>query len=238
MKKLVIVAAVTATFCGAVQAGEWTYEGHHGPGHWGDISPTCTTGVNQSPIDVTHGVNAELAPLALNYQGQVTALTNNGHTLQATVTGSNTFTIDGDVFELKQFHFHTPSENLIDGKQYPLEAHFVNQDQQGNLAVVAVMFAAGQENQQLAALSASIPSPHNSQPLATSFAVKDLLPNIEHYYQFNGSLTTPPCTEGVRWFVIHDAASLSLAQQKALMDVMGHNNRPIQDKHARMVMVK
>lgn len=238
MKKVLLALSVTAALSGVAQAANWGYEGHHGPEHWGEVSKTCAMGVNQSPIDVTKAVKAEMAPLAIHYNGQVTALTNNGHTLQATVTGDNTFTIDGDVFELKQFHFHTPSENLIEGKQYPLEAHFVNQDKQGNLAVVAVMFVAGQESKELAALAAAVPSAHNTQQLASSFAVKDLLPSTAHYYRFNGSLTTPPCTEGVRWFVMQDAASVSTAQQKVLMDAMGHNNRPVQDKHARVVLMK
>ncbi|QSX33600.1 carbonic anhydrase family protein [Shewanella avicenniae] len=238
MKNFLLASAIMLAFSGAAQASDWGYSGHHGPEHWGDIAGTCAAGVNQSPIDVTKAVKAELSALELNYAGQVTELTNNGHTLQASVTGTNTLTVDGDVFELKQFHFHTPSENLIEGKQYPLEAHFVNQDKQGNLAVVAVMFDAGADNPALAALAAAIPSGKGTKALPKSFDVKEMLPSTEHYYRFNGSLTTPPCTEGVRWFVMQDAKALSAEQQKVLTDTMGHNNRPVQAPHARVVLVK
>ncbi len=237
MKKLLLALTVSAFIGGVAQASGWGYEGEYGPEHWGSVSKTCAQGVNQSPIDVTAGAKANLEPLKFNYTGKVTALTNNGHSLQATVTGDNTLTVDGDVFELKQFHFHTPSENLVNHNQFPLEAHFVHADKDGNLAVVSVMYEIGDKNAELEKLTATLPTRENTQQLATSFNVNDMLPSsVEKYYRFNGSLTTPPCTEGVRWFVIKQTGTLSEVQEKALKGMMGHNNRPVQGTNARFVI--
>jgi carbonic anhydrase len=235
MKKLMVAMALTSLFSVA-QASDWGYEGHHGPEHWGNVSKTCAEGVNQSPINLTSATDAKLAPLDIQYSGQVTALKNNGHTLQATIEGANTFTIDGIEFELKQFHFHTPSENEINNKSYPLEGHFVHADKDGNLAVVAVMFDMGKQNAQLASLIETLPKSDETVELANPFDVKDMLPNYASYYRFNGSLTTPPCSEGVRWFVLKEAKALSADQEKSLSSVMGHNNRPLQPIHARVVL--
>ncbi len=145
MKKTTWVLAMVASMSFGVQASEWGYEGEHAPEHWGKVAPLCAEGKNQSPIDVAQSVEADLQPFTLNYQGQVVGLLNNGHTLQAIVRGNNPLQIDGKTFQLKQFHFHTPSENLLKGKQFPLEAHFVHADEQGNLAVVAVMYQVGRK---------------------------------------------------------------------------------------------
>jgi len=236
MNKMVLALTLSALCSGVALASDWGYEGHHGVEHWGNVSKTCATGVNQSPINLEDMVDTKLTPLEINYSGMVTGLTNNGHTLQAVVEGENTLKIDGVTFELKQFHFHTPSENKIKDKQYPLEGHFVHADKDGNLAVIAVMFDMGGANKQLADLTESLPKRNEIVTLAHPFAVKDMLPSYSAYYRFNGSLTTPPCSEGVRWFVLKEAKSLSENQEQALSGVMGHNNRPIQNKHARLVL--
>ncbi len=235
MKKLVLAMSLSAV-CGVAQAAHWGYGEHNGPEHWGEVSKTCASGVNQSPINLTDMVDAKLAPLDIHYDGKVTALTNNGHSLQAVVEGANTFTIDGSEFELKQFHFHTPSENTIHDKYFPLEGHFVNADKNGNLAVISVMFDMGEKNAQLASLAETLPKKGDTVKLAHPFDVKDMLPDYSAYYRFNGSLTTPPCTEGVRWIVLKDAKSLSSEQEKALSGMMGKNNRPVQAANARLVL--
>lgn len=236
MKKQWLVMSVLALCIGNVQASEWGYEGEHGPDHWGGVSSVCASGMNQSPINVEGTVSARLAPLSVHYAGSVTALTNNGHSLQATVSGENTLIVDGKTFTLQQFHFHTPSENLIKGHHSPMEAHFVHADAEGNLAVLAVMFEHGQENQALTLLTETLPSRGQSQTLHSALAVKDLLPAVDEYYQFNGSLTTPPCSEGVRWFIVKQPQLLSEQQNQQMMAVMGHNNRPVQSQHARVVL--
>ena len=237
MKKTFIAASLMIAMAGTVQAAEWGYKGDKGPEHWGDVAKECATGKNQSPIDIKDVVDAELMPLNIEYQGMVTGLTNNGHTLQAVVEGNNAVTVDGVEFNLAQFHFHTPSENHIRGQNFPLEAHFVNADKDGNLAVVAVMYnAAPGENNQITQLTATMPEPGETVRLQTPVAVKDMLPATGEYYRFNGSLTTPPCSEGVRWFVLKSAQTLTTEQAKQMQMVMGNNNRPIQKQNARVVL--
>ncbi|ASU23864.1 carbonic anhydrase [Vibrio qinghaiensis] len=238
MKKKLLTLAISVCFTYVAQASEWGYEGERGPEHWGHVSKICEMGKNQSPIDINGLVEADLKSLDIHYSGVVGALTNNGHTLQASVSGKNTLVVDGTEFELKQFHFHTPSENLIKGHQYPLEAHFVHADVAGNLAVLAVMFETGTQDEPLSQLTAELPKVGTSVQLAKGLAVQSLLPKLDEYYRFNGSLTTPPCSEGVRWLVVKQPKSLSQQQSAALHSVMGNNNRPIQAHNARLVLDK
>lgn len=237
MQKQFALAAGAMLLISSVQASEWGYEGQSGPEHWGDIAPECSLGKNQSPIDITRSVEADLSPLTVNYTGNLVSLTNNGHTLEAHVEGDNSFTINDNTFTLKQFHFHTPSENLIHGKQFPLEAHFVHADSKNNLAVIALMFDVGEANPQIASLISTLPAKGDTITFDQSFPVSAWLPRIgEDYYRFSGSLTTPPCSEGVRWFVLQNNKDLSQAQVDALHKAMGDNNRPIQPLNARLVL--
>lgn len=235
MKKIALALSISALMVGGVQASEWNYSAEHGPEHWGEVAAQCASGKNQSPINISQQVKADMQALNVNYAGKVTGLTNNGHTLQAVVDGDNTLTVDGDTFTLQQFHFHTPSENLIDGKQYPLEAHFVNADANGQLTVLAVMFDNSVENEFLSALTQTLPQAGETVTFDNPLAIKDLLPQTEEYYRFNGSLTTPPCSEGVRWFVLKEVNKLAASQAEKMMAVMGHNNRPVQALNARQV---
>lgn len=242
MKKtqLAIASLSFLLSCSALAAeGKWDYTGEHGVEHWGDTYPTCAEGSSQSPVNITQSVEAELLPLDIQYQGKVSALTNNGHTVQAQVEGLNTLFVDGKSFELKQFHFHTPSENFIKNKQYPLEAHFVHADEKGNLAVVAVMFKADSAyNKDLSKLLAVVPSAHDEVELEAEVKPSQLLPDTEHYYRFSGSLTTPPCSEGVRWFVLQEPVPASSKRISMLSEAMGDNNRPLQPLNARVVVEK
>jgi len=219
----------------------WGYTGHGGPDSWGELSEkfhTCAAGVNQSPIDVSGSVEAKLPAIGFAYQGQPREIVNNGHTVQVNVAPGSYITVDGQQFELKQYHFHTPSENLIEGKQYPLEAHLVHADARGNLAVVAVMFEQGSHNAVLAQLWDELPRHGGEQhALAAAPDLDALLPQDRSYYRFNGSLTTPPCSEGVRWLVLSQPLSIDSAQVDAFAAaVHGHNNRPVQPLHARIVL--
>lgn len=237
MKLKAVTLAVVSMMATTAQGAEWGYQGEHGPEHWGSVASECAQGKNQSPIDINQAIEADLVDLDINYAGLVTGITNNGHTLQAKVEGDNTFQVDGVAFSLAQFHFHTPSENTLKSQHYPLEAHFVNADKDGNLAVIAVMFNQAQSaNPQLAQLLAKAPQKGETKALSTNFELSELLPKGNDYYRFNGSLTTPPCSEGVRWFVMKDAKSLSAKQISQFEQAMGHNNRPIQPIHARTVM--
>ena len=158
MKKSLAALGLALVFTGTAYAASWGYEGSHGPEHWGEFASECSKGQNQSPINIVSAAEAKLDKLQFDYHGKAISLLNNGHTLQTSLEGDNTLLIDGNAFTLKQFHFHTPSENHVDGKEYPLEAHFVHADTTGHLAVVAVFFQSGKANPDLAKLLANIPS--------------------------------------------------------------------------------
>ncbi|NQZ21462.1 MAG: carbonic anhydrase family protein [Colwellia sp.] len=219
----------------------WTYAGKHGAEHWGSLSAkfaTCDSGVNQSPINITETIDASLPALTINYQASTVNVVNNGHTVQANIKGKNTFTNDAGTFDLKQFHFHAPSENTIDGQSFPLEVHFVHADHNGRLSVIGVMFEYGAENVTLAKIWQKMPSKAGAtQSLSELLNSGDLLPASTDYYRFNGSLTTPPCSEGVRWFVMKDAITASKAQIEKFAKTMGGaSNRPVQSTNARVIL--
>lgn len=236
MKKSILALGLCTVFAASAQAANWGYEGEHGPEHWGEFASECANGKNQSPVNIESATDADLKDLQFDYEGKVISLLNNGHTLQTSLEGSNTLKVDGKAFELKQFHFHTPSENHVDGKEYPLEAHFVHADEQGNLAVVAVFFKLGESNSTLAKLLQNIPSKDQNIAIKVPFDADALIPSDKEYYRFSGSLTTPPCSEGVRWLVLKDVQSISPEQVKQFANVMGENNRPIQALNARLIL--
>lgn len=227
----------------ALAAGNvhWGYSGHEGPEHWGELSPeyaTCAEGRNQSPVNITEAIDGELPAMAFSYSAGGKEILNNGHTVQVNYAPGSTVEIEGRSFELKQFHFHSPSENTIDGKSYPLEAHFVHADKDGNLAVIGVMFEEGAANTELQKAWAQMPGKASGkEALAQTVDARALLPEKRDYYRFNGSLTTPPCTEGVRWVVMKQAETASKAQIEQFARTVGFaNNRPVQPLNARMIV--
>jgi carbonic anhydrase len=219
----------------------WGYSGEAAPQNWGKLDPKfalCGSGKNQSPVNLANFVEADLKPLKFAYKAGAADILNNGHTVQVDYAPGSSLTVDGRVFELKQFHFHAPSENKVNGKQFPLEGHLVHADKDGNLAVVAVMFQEGAANPLLTKLWDKMPSKAGDKnPLPTGLSVTQLLPAERDYYRFDGSLTTPPCSEGVVWVVIKKTATASKAQIEQFSKVLGHpNNRPIQPVNARTVL--
>ena len=217
----------------------WGYGGAGAPENWASLKAdfhTCKDGVNQSPINLTSFIDAKLADINYDYKTGSTDILNNGHTIQVNIVQGSTIEIDNIKFELKQFHFHTPSENNINGKSFPLEAHFVHASKDAELAVVALMFEEGKENEMLAKLWNKMPMKAGDKKSLDIKNVTSLLPKERDYYRFNGSLTTPPCTEGVRWIVLKKAVTLSKAQKETFAKVMGHpNNRPLQNTNARLI---
>lgn len=219
----------------------WSYEGEASPEHWGELGNeflTCKTGMYQSPIDIQHVIDGKLPPLEPNFHTDTESIVNNGHTIMVTVADSDDFMLDNERFELKQFHFHTPSENHITGKSFPLEAHFVHANKAGDLAVVAVMFEVGAENEALNPLLAAIPTKLDTlEKMQSSINLEKLFPQDEHYYRFSGSLTTPPCTEGVRWLIMRNPVTLSAQQLKKFQIALKHaNNRPLQPLNGRVIV--
>ncbi|MEN3802364.1 carbonic anhydrase family protein [Aeromonas veronii] len=221
-------------------APHWEYSGEVGPAHWAKLTPEFgqCAGSNQSPVNLSGLVEAKLAPLVLHYQAGGNTVVNNGHTVQVGYAPGSTLQLDGTTFELKQFHFHAPSENLIEGKSYPLEGHLVHVSDKGEIAVVAVMFEAGKANPALAAAWGELPAKVGEiHTLKAPFSAEQLLPENRDYYRFSGSLTTPPCSEGVRWLVMKQPVEVSQAQIDAFKAVMHHpNNRPVQPLNGRVVL--
>ena len=219
----------------------WGYSGAKGPQHWGGLSSVfsvCSTGKNQSPINLSEFTEGELDPISLKYIQAGSSVLNNGHTIQVNYDKNSFISINHHTFELIQFHFHVPSENHINGKSFPMEAHFVHADKKGNLAVIAVMFEEGKLHTELAKVWKHLPMrAGNKNQLQTKVSASALLPAKKDYYRFNGSLTTPPCTEGVWWLVMKDSTSVSTGQLKKFIQAIKHsNNRPIQATNARMIV--
>jgi carbonic anhydrase len=222
-------------------AQHWGYSGEAGPENWSKIDPKfamCALGRNQSPVDLAGFVRADLRPLKIEYRAGAAEILHTGHTVQVNYAAGSRLTVEGRAFELKQFHFHAPSENRIGGKQFPLEAHLVHADGDGNLAVIAVMFQEGAANPFLATLWEKMPkAAGDKSPLSAGLNVSEMLATRRDYYRFNGSLTTPPCSEGVRWIVMKKTVSASRAQIEDLSKALGFaNNRPVQPVNARVLL--
>jgi carbonic anhydrase len=242
-----IAAAATACLTLAAmnpalaQHHHWGYSGEGAPEHWGELDPefaTCATGKSQSPIDLGKPTKDHLKPVHFHYKKGTTEILNNGHTVQVNYQPGSSVTVDDRSFELEQFHFHAPSENTFNGKHFPLEAHLVHADKDGNLAVVAVMFSEGPANPLLASLWKMMPSKEGeTNALTHPLSAAGMLPAERHYYRFTGSLTTPPCSEGVRWLVVQKPVTASKAQIDAFTKAVGFpNNRPLQALNARQVL--
>ncbi|ENF1919438.1 carbonic anhydrase family protein [Klebsiella michiganensis] len=226
-----------------VFASHWSYEGEGSPEHWGALNEeykTCQNGMNQSPINIDTTFKTHLSPLDTHYIDGPITLINNGHTIQAGLKTktADTVTIDGTPFTLQQFHFHAPSENTVHGKHYAMEMHLVHKSAQGAVAVVAVMFDQGAENSELNKLWATMPEKADqTAKIVTQMDLNALLPADKTYWRFSGSLTTPPCSEGVTWIVLKHPLTLSSAQLAKFSHAMHHdNNRPIQPLNGRVVI--
>lgn len=235
------VSLLLSTGAFASASVPWGYSGAKGPAHWSKLSPDyalCDDGKNQSPVNLSKMVRGALPPLDVQYRPGGREVVNNGHTIQVEYAPESGFTVQGHAYELKQFHFHAPAENLIDGKTYPMSVHFVHKDQNGHLAVIAVMFKRGKTNPILATIWKAMPAHSgHKRRLKAPVDAASLLPKQTAYYRYNGSLTTPPCTEGVSWYVMKQPIEASQDQIDRFVEVIhGHNNRPVQPLNARVVI--
>jgi len=219
---------------------EWSYEGEHGPTHWGDVKSdyaVCKTGENQSPIDITSAVKGDLPLIEFSYKPGPLRIINNGHSIQVNYPEGSFMTIGGKQYQLIQFHFHHPSEEKINGKNFDMVAHMVHKDAEGKLAVVAVLMKKGQANAFIKTLWAHLPKEEGKEEVLANVMIdpSGLLPSQRAYYTFTGSLTTPPCTEGVTWFVLKTPVELSDAQISQFMHFYKNNARPVQPLGKRVV---
>ena len=237
-----IYLATIANFATATLASEdqhWTYSGEDGPQQWGDLSADyimCSKGRNQSPINLSGAIDAELSELILDYSNRgIVDEVNNGHTIQENLKPGNFVTIQGQQYEAKQFHFHSPSEHQIDGKSFPLEVHVVHANTEGRLAVLGVLFDEGDDNSMLNQLNGFRPT--ELAPYTGPVDYNSLITKRDEYYTYNGSLTTPPCSEGVLWVVLKNPVTASKVQIDRFRDAMGADtNRPIQPSNARTIL--
>jgi len=241
-----LLALCVASFWTAAPAREahpphWSYEGKEGPKYWGQLDPayaTCASGHAQSPIDIKQAKLTDMPFLKFDYKPVPLNIINNGHTIQVNYALGSTLTVGDRTYTLKQFHFHHPSEEHINGRSFDLAAHLVHDDGSGHLAVVAVLFETGPSSALLDAVWKNIPAQAEKPTDVPSVGlnVKDLLPADHGYYTFSGSVTTPPCSEGVTWYVLKNQSMLSADQVSAFAKLYPKNARPIQPLYGREVL--
>src|SRR5690349_5091197 len=199
----------------SAEAAHWSYEGAAGPDHWGDVdaaSKVCTAGSQQSPIDITGAVKSQLPKLELSWSKNADTVLNNGHTIQLNFEKGGTLKVASGSYSLLQFHFHRPSEHLIGGKSFPMEVHFVHRNEAGGLAVIGVLMNAGGANPVFNKIVSTMPAKEGPAVKAdASIDPSKLLPAGRAYYQYAGSLTTPPCSEVVNWLLLREPISVAKA---------------------------
>jgi carbonic anhydrase len=224
------------------EAHHWSYSGATGPEHWGSESPDfalCGSGKHQSPIDIEKAATEALPPLEFSYKAIPLTVTDTGHSFQVNVPpGSGGITVGGERYELVQFHFHRPSEEHIHGHDFAMVTHLVHKNAKGELAVVAVLIKQGGANAFLKPVFDHFPPKGTAEePVAgATLNVSDFLPAQHGYYTFDGSLTTPPCSEHVRWFVLKTPVEASAAQVQQFTARYPHDARPVQPLNDRKVV--
>jgi len=227
------VASAEAQQCATFH--HWTYEGEGEPAHWAELREEfgqCALGHHQSPIPLSgDAAAADLADVDLAYGPTAVNMLNNGHTIQVDQVVDNRMILDGEPYQLLQFHFHAPSEHVVDGRSYPLEMHLVHRNESGELAVVGVFIAEGAANSAFDPVWAHLPAAETDGaiPTGATVDVAALLPAERAHYHYNGSLTTPPCSENVSWMVMKTPVEMSAAQIAAFTAIMDGNNRPLQE---------
>ncbi len=217
----------------------WSYEGEGGPSNWAKLDPknkTCASGQRQSPIDIREGIKVDLETIRFDYRPSGFRIVDNGHTVQVNV-GDSSITVTGKTYELLQFHFHKPSEEKVNGKSFDMVAHFVHKADDGQLAVVAVLMERGAENPFIQTLWNNMPLEKNApvEPPDLDINPLSFLPASRNYYTYMGSLTTPPCTEGVLWLVMKQPVQVSPEQIAIFSRLYKNNARPVQPASGRLI---
>lgn len=217
----------------------WAYDGDAGPDKWAGLNEqysTCGKGQRQSPIDIRDGIRVDVPEIKFDYQPTFFRVVDNGHTIQVGVGGSRIVLV-GRTYELVQFHFHRPSEERVNGQAYDMVAHLVHKSADGKLAVVAVLLEIGKANPVVKTLWDYLPLERNDEvaPPDVPIDLNQLLPVSHKYYTYMGSLTTPPCTEGVTWLVLKDPVTISAEQVSIFARLYRNNSRPIQPSNGRLI---
>jgi carbonic anhydrase len=239
---VLILFLILSSACSPQQAEtsspHWTYEGEEGPSYWGELDEsyaTCSVGKSQSPIDVINPSAQDLTNIAFHYQPSTVNILNNGHTVQVNYDPGSYMELDDTRYDVVQFHYHAPSEHTVDGESFPAELHIVHRSADGNLAVVGILLREGTENIAYQPFISNLPT-ETTDPKDAGVKINaiDLLPSLQTTFRYSGSLTTPPCTEGVSWLVMTTPVELSAQQFTALDSLFeGGNNRPVQPMNDR-----
>jgi carbonic anhydrase len=218
---------------------DWSYDGPTGPEAWATLDPAyagCRSGRRQSPIDIRDGISVDLQPLGFDYRPGAFSVLDDGHTVRVDVAAGSTLAVGGRRYMLRQFHFHRPSEERLDGRGYPMSAHLVHADADGRLAVVAVLIDSGKAHPLVQQVWNDLPlERHAPQSGAGPLDPAALLPEDRRYATFMGSLTTPPCTEGVLWIVLRQPATMSPEQMAIFAKLYPMNARPMQAASGRLI---
>lgn len=237
-----VCAALLAPAAWAGNDAHWSYTGPTGTSHWAELDQayqTCALGKHQSPIDIrtSKARPADLKPIGFGYAAAPGTVVNNGHTVQVNLPAAGQIELDGVPYKLLQFHFHTPSEHTVDGKTFPLELHLVHQASDKNLAVIGVMLAEGAPHALFTKFWERLPRTPGDVETNLSINAQDLLPRaLDEYFTYSGSLTTPPCTESVRWIVLRKPVEVSKAQVQAFRAIFPMNARPVAPIGARILL--
>lgn len=236
---LFVVLPAIAAHASEAAAPHWTYEGEHGPSHWGSLNKeyaACSSGKSQSPIDLAHALSKDLPNLDFHYQPSKINIINNGHTIQVNYEAGSYIVLDGVRYDLQQFHFHVPSEHTVNGKHSDAEVHLVHKNADGKLAVVGILINTGAENPAFQSTWNHLPAAEGpAQQFTDQVNISGILPAVRETYRYDGSLTTPPCTEGVKWLVMVNPIEVSKSQLDALTQILHKDNRPIQALNNRTI---
>jgi len=235
----------------SARPAHWGYGEENGPAKWASLDPAyseCGQGHSQSPIDISAPAAESLSEwdteygvtqIRIAHHQHVESIIDNGHTIQVNYSKGSTLTIEGKAYELKQFHFHTPSENTVNGNHYPMEMHMVHQSADGALAVYSAFFEQGDHNSNFDPIVKNLPNKagdaHDLKDVTID--LDNLLPKSHNAYHFMGSLTTPPCSEGVNWLVAVEAVQMSPEQLNEFAKRLNNNNRPTQPLYGRTITV-
>jgi len=221
-------------------AHHWSYEGDGGPAKWADLdaaNKVCAIGSQQSPIDIGTSVKSQLPPLKIDWAKSADTIVNNGHTIQLNFAEGSALTLGNVKYKLVQVHFHRPSEHLIAGKNFPMEAHFVHRAEGGGLAVVGVLMTTGKANAAFSQIAATMPA-KEGEPVKADARINPntLLPAKRSYYRYSGSLTTPPCAEVVEWLVLSTPVEVADADVASFAKLYPMNARPAQQMNRRFLL--
>ena len=239
----VTIAAAAAPGARAedTHAHHWSYSGETGPAHWAAEDPanaTCGIGKSQSPVDIHNVEQRDLPAIAFDYRPTPLTVTDTGHSMQVNYAPGSAITVDGERYELQQIHFHVPSEEHVEGHAYSMTAHLVHKNAQGQLAVIAVLLTQGKTNAFLKPIFDNFPAPgtHERKVASSTVNAAEFLPATHGYYTYDGSLTTPPCSEHVHWFVLKTPVEISAAQIQQFTRHYANNARPVQPLNGRVIV--